>query len=146
MSNKAFFTYCWEMNKKGVFTDGKGNTAVMYKLNNNELKHPASLSFYPEFMDNKIFRLDVYFQYDGWAPWNKHLFSDSLLIDVVNLYKNWYPDGNSFIIIRDKVNGDVYVKVDGNRQIVISRFDDLQVYVEYKDLAVAAPLTKPTMN
>src|SRR5215212_2617028 len=45
MAGKDFFTYCWEMNKKGLFTDGKSNTAVLYKLNKSELKYPASMNF-----------------------------------------------------------------------------------------------------
>ena len=32
MPAKEFFTHCWEMNKKGIFTDGKSNTAVLYRL------------------------------------------------------------------------------------------------------------------
>ena len=146
MSNKEFFTYCWEMNKKGIFTDGKANTAVLYKLNKGELEHNATLNFYPEFKQNKIFKLDVFIQYDGWAPWNKHLFSDSLQKDILNMYKKWYPDGNPFITLNDKTYGDYYVKVDGNRQIIISKYDDIQVYVEYKDLSVAEPLPTPTIN
>src|SRR4051812_40683601 len=66
MTSKQFFGYCWEMNKKGVFTDGNNNTAVLYKI--NELKYPASMNFYPDFVNNKVFRMRVSFQYDGWAP------------------------------------------------------------------------------
>src|SRR3954471_15648469 len=54
MTSKQFFAYCWEMNKKGLFTDGQSNTAVLYRLNHNELKSPASMNFYPEMYENKI--------------------------------------------------------------------------------------------
>ena len=135
MGNKEFYMHCWDMNKKGLFTDGSGNTAVKYKLDKNELKHPAEMNFYPEFENGKIARMWVKFQYDGWVPWNKKLDSDDLLGDVLQLYKKWYPDGNEFLTISDKEKGTIYVKVDGNRRIIIGRFDDVQVKVDYTDLS-----------
>jgi hypothetical protein len=53
MTGKDFFAYCWEMNRKGLFTDGQSNTAVLYRLNHNELKYPASMNFYPEMDKNR---------------------------------------------------------------------------------------------
>ena len=98
---------------------------VLYKLKNNELKHPASMNFYPDFYQNKIYKMRVNFQYDSWAPWNKQLYADSLLQDVLKLYKNWYNRGNPFIKINDKEKGMLYVKVDGNRRITIGRYNDM---------------------
>src|SRR4051812_47136088 len=43
MTSKAFYVHCWELNKKGLFTDGMGNTKINYKLVKNELKHPADM-------------------------------------------------------------------------------------------------------
>jgi hypothetical protein len=139
MPNKDFYVHCWNMNKKGVFQDGSGNTSVLYQLNHNELKHPADLYFYPEFGNGKIKSMWAKFQYAGWAPWNKQLGSDSLLPDVVNLYKKWYPGGNDFITISDPKRGTMYAKVDGNRRILIGLYDDVQVKVDYTDLLVEAP-------
>ena len=136
MPNKEFFAHCWEMNKKGLFTDGRGNTAVLYRLNHNELKHPASMNFYPEMGEGKLNKMLVLFKYDAWAPWNKHLFSDSLLPDVLNLYNKWYVSGNPFIKIGEQEN-PVYIKVDGNRRITIRKQDDMDVKVEYTDLLAA---------
>jgi len=134
MTSKEFYIHCWEMNKKGLFTDGKSNTAVLYRLNNHELKHPASLNFYPTFTNNRITQLWATFEYDGWAPWNKHLWSDSLMADVLALYKKWYNTGNPFLTITDKKRGTIYVKVDGNRRIIIGRYNDIQVKVDYTDM------------
>jgi hypothetical protein len=39
MTSKEFYAHCWELNKKGLVTDGNGNTAVLYKLP-KELSHP----------------------------------------------------------------------------------------------------------
>lgn len=135
MTSKDFYVHCWDMNKKGIFTDGSGNTAVKYKLKKKELKHDAEMNFYPEFTNGKIAGLWVKFQYEGWAPWNKKLDSDDLLEDVLQLYREWYATGNPFITIKDKKKGTIYVKVDGNRRIIIGRFDDVQVKVDYTDLS-----------
>ena len=134
MTGKDFFAYCWEMNRKGLFTDGQSNTAVLYRLNHNELKYPASMNFYPEMDKNGINKMMVTFQYEGWAPWNKHLFSDSLVLDVLQLYKKWYSNGNSFIEIKEPGKSTIYVKVDGNRRIVIRKKDDMVVKADYTNL------------
>jgi hypothetical protein len=136
MTSKQFFTYCWQMSKQGVFTDGVNNQYVLYKLNNNELKHPASMNFYPDFQNDKIFRMRVLYQYDAWAPWNKQQYSDSLLQDVVHLYEKQYQKTNPFITITDKKRGTIYVKVDGNRRITIGRYNDAVVKADITDLVV----------
>jgi hypothetical protein len=143
MPAKDFYMHCWELNKKGLFTDGNNNTAVLHRLNHNELKYPASMNFYPQFVDNKIVNMPVSFQYDAWAPWNKHLFADSLLPDVVNLYKKWYSSGNPFIEMEDKKRMQkIYVKVDGNRRIIIGKFNEMLVNVDYTDLVAERQLKK----
>jgi hypothetical protein len=138
MTQKSFFTHCWAMNQKGIFRDGNdgmGNMYVLYKLG-KELKYPAAMNFYPDFNDSTIWKMRVNIQYDGWAPWNKHMAADSLLPDVLNLYKKWYSDGNSFIRINDEEKGTIYVKVDGNRRIIIGQYDDVFVKVDYTDMLV----------
>lgn len=136
MPSKDFYMYCWSMNQKGLFSEGAGSSSVVYKLVKNELQHPANINFFPEFKDDKISSVWANFQYAGWAPWNKALDSDNLLKDVLALYKKWYPEGNPFITISDKTKGDIYVKVDGNRRIIIGRYDDVQVRADYADLSV----------
>lgn len=137
MSSKDFYLHCWDMNKKGLFTDGMNNTSVLYTLDHNELKSQASMWFYPEFTGNgRIYKMWTKFQYKGWMPWNKQLGADSLLTDVLKLYRKWYPSGNPFMSIRMPEKGIVYVKVDGNRQIILSRNDDVEVRADYLDLDV----------
>ncbi len=135
MTSKQFFSYCWELNKKGVFTDGNNNTAVMYKIK-DQLKSPASMNFYPDFYENKIYRMRTDFEYDAWAPWNKALYADSLLPDLKKMFMRWYPNSNEFINLTDPNRGTIYVKVDGNRRITMGRYNDRQVKVEFTDLLV----------
>jgi len=63
------------------------------------------------------------------------LFADSLMQDVVGLYTRWYP-GNDFIKLTDPKRGTIFVKVDGNRRIVVGRKDDARVNVDYTNLLV----------
>ena len=128
------------LNKKGLLTDGNGNTAVLYKLD-KELSHPASMNFYPDFHENRIYKMKTDFSYDAWAPWNKHLFADSLQLDVLKLYKKWYG-ANNFVQITDSIKGTIFVKVDGNRRIIIGKYDDSHVKVNYTDLSIDKELKK----
>jgi len=139
MTPRDFYLHCWDMNKKGLFTDGESNTAVTYKLPQG-LKFPASMNFYPEFSDGRISRMGVSFRYDGWAPWNKHMNSDSLREDVKHLLQEWYPKGNPFIRMEDKERGVIYVKVDGNRRMIVGCYDNVYVKVVYTDLSVEKEL------
>jgi len=136
MSSKDFYVHCWNKNKEGVFTDGPNNTSVLYRLQKDELPHDAEMYFYPDFKNDKIYKLWVKFHYKGWSPWNKHLNAERLLPEVVRLYQRWYPEGNAFMTIKDPKRGTLYVKVDGNRQIIIGIFDDTDVKAEYTDLSV----------
>jgi hypothetical protein len=74
------------------------------------------------------------YHYDGWVPWNKSLGADSLLPKVVAMYKKNYSSGNAFIEMNDKTKGPLFAKVDGNRRIIITKEDDVQVRVEFTDL------------
>jgi hypothetical protein len=135
MTSKDFYVHCWNKNKEGLFRDGAGNSSVLYEFDSTELNHHAEMNFYPAFKDGKIQRLWTKFRYKGWAPWNKELSSARLLPDVVALYKRWYSAGNPFITISDSKRGTLYVKIDGNRQIVIGIYDDTDVKAEYTDLS-----------
>jgi hypothetical protein len=134
MTSKEFYAYCWEMNKKGLFTDGNNNTAVLYKMDTG-FAHPVFMNFYPDFHEGRIANLSATFAYSAWAPWNKTLFSDSLLPGVLALYRKWLP-GNDFLTLTDPKKGTIYIKVDGNRRIIIGRYDDQNVKVDYTDLLV----------
>jgi hypothetical protein len=142
MTSKNFYGYCWELNKKGIFSDGNNNTMVLYKMDTG-LKYPASMNFYPDFYQDKIYHMRVTFAYNAWAPWNKNQFADSLLPDVLHLYERWYPAGNDFLKMANKEKGVIYIKVDGNRRIIIGKYNDQEVHVDYTDLLVEKQLKSP---
>lgn len=51
---------------------------------------------------------------------------------MVSILERWY--GKGFIKMEDKERGVIYVKIDGNRQIVIGAKDDQFVKANFTDL------------
>ena len=128
MSRQAFYDSSWALNRLGLVTHGPNNMHVQYKLP-DELSYPATMLYYPDFEADQIFRMRIRFSYDGWAPWNRHLWSDSLLSDVHQLMETWY--GKGFLV--KQANYD-FIKVDANRQITIQPDNDREVLVQITDL------------
>lgn len=135
MLRKDFYTSCWELNKKGLITQGPGNLSVQYELDTTQLKSKAFMRFYPNFNNDTIHEMPVEFIYEAWAPWNENLSADSLLVDVKNLFERWY--GGSFTLFEsEEKNLKVWVKVDGNRRIRLYVKSNSTVKVEFVDLTV----------
>lgn len=133
MTRKDFYTHCWELNKQGIVRQGTNNTTVLYELE-NELGSAATLDFYPDFHNEKIYRMPLYFQYVAWAPWNKNLATDSLLVNVSELLGDWY--GKPFRKLEHPEKGVAYVQVQGNRKILIHRADERTVRALITDTSV----------
>lgn len=141
MSDKDFYTRCWELNREGLIRQGPSNMTVEYEMR-NELKTPARMYFYPEFGKGKIIELPVRFVYSGWAPWNKALSSDSLQADVLQWYEKNY--GTGFITVKHPKRGMAHVKVDGNRRITIFREDDMYVWAIFTDMLAKSKVNDST--
>ncbi|MBO3698871.1 hypothetical protein [Roseivirga sp. E12] len=131
MESKDFFVHCWEMNKKGLLTNGVGN---QIKYDASEFfEEKTSMHFYPKFVDGKIFEMPVEFKYDNWALWNEELSVDNLIEDVISVLESWYGEG--FIkMVNDDGSKTVWVKVDGNRRIRVYRQSISSVSVIFTDL------------
>lgn len=128
MTQQEFFDHSWELNQQGVVT---GDAQVRYKI--PDLSSEATMTFYPSFKNGKIFRMPVQVSFDSWAIWNRDLYSDKLIEELLShfeekfgsgFFRNQYPD----------LNREAWVKVDGNRQIIMYRHDDMKVRVEFLDL------------
>lgn len=136
MTSEEFYKKCWDLNNQGIVRQGDGNRSVYYELD-DPFSETVSVNFYPSFFDDKIAEMPVQFKYKAWAPWNKHLSDDSLQVELVRVYKDWYGPG--FMEVKHKQKGTAYVKVDGNRRISIynDQSADGSVWVLYSDLSVA---------
>ena len=139
MERQAFYDHCWEQNKKKLFMHGPSNQSVEYKIV-DRFETPVSMRFYPSFHEDKIYEMPVIFTYDAWAPWNREYWADSLLVNMLPLFKEWY--GDEFKKLDHPTMGDVYYKIDGKRRINLFRKDDQQVQAVFTDLEVERELKK----
>jgi len=131
MTQAAFYDSCWVLNKNGLTREGAMNTTVHYPF--DQLKHDGSLDFFPIFKDGKVQSMTGYTMYKAWAPWTKELWTDHLIEDTKEMFERWYP-GNPFFSIKSPGIGKAYVKIDGNRRIVLFYTNDQRVEVLISDL------------
>ena len=141
MPEKEFYTRCWDLNRQGLVRQGTSNNSVLYEMK-NELNYPATMDFYPRFVEGKIAEMPVQFKYAGWAPWNKKLSSESLETDVYRYFKNIY--GAGFVKVRHPKRGLAYVQIKGNRRITIFIGDDVTVWAVLTDLTMPANVIETT--
>lgn len=143
MSKEEFYKHSWSLNQKKRVRQGPGNQSVRYEL--KDLPHEANMYFSPELWNGNVYQMKARIQYNGWAPWNKNLSSDSLQVDVLNMLEQWYGDG--FIKINQNGDDPVYVKVDGNREIRITSQDSQEsVWVYFTDLQMVREKNKTKQN
>jgi|WetSurMetagenome_2_1015567.scaffolds.fasta_scaffold01047_3 hypothetical protein len=131
MTEKEFYSQCWNLNRKGLVRQGESNSTVQYQIK-KELKYPATMDFYPRFVNGRIAEMPVKFAYTGWAPWNRALSAEKLEDDILRWYRKEY--GRGFMSVRDRLKGTAWVKLDGNRRISLFREDDLHVMAVFTDL------------
>lgn len=129
-TRELFYDQCWKLNNEKIITHGSSNQFVQYKLPTKETdttKSSITLNFYGIFNNDKIMTgMDMKFHYDGWSLWNKSLQADKLVPVVKDTLKSWFP-GNDFISVKlKKGEKNVWVKVDGNRRILIEPLTDLR--------------------
>jgi hypothetical protein len=133
MEKKAFYDYCWQKNKEKIFKHGPTNQSVEYRLA-TELSSPVFMQFYPSFHDERIYEMPVLFNYESWAPWNKEFSSDTLLVEILPLFKKWY--GDDFKTLQHPTMGTVYYQMKGRRRINLFIRDDQFVQAVFTNLKV----------
>lgn len=142
MTRKEFFDRCWELNKQQLVKEGPANSSVQYKLK-DELGLASVMQFYPNFHQDIAYEVQVSFYYEGWAPWNRHLYADSLQPKVTALLAEWY--GGDFTELKNTKLGNVNVRMDGNRRILVGVRDDQIVDVSITDMTIADLLREDTL-
>lgn len=140
MTRREFYDHSWKLNRQKLVMQGNNNQFVEYVV--KELKHEATMNFYPDFHEEEIYRMPVIYAYEGWAPWNRNLWADSLEQDILELYKEKY--GDKFIKMKHpELEVPSYIIIDGNKRIAIYQsndsrtvaavFTDLNVFNRLKD-------------
>ena len=130
MTQDEFFDHCTELNRQQLITQGNRGLTVKYWV--SDLKHPATMYFYPGFYNGRIYKLPGYYEYDSFTPGPVSPYSsDSLQIDVLQMYTKIY--GDEYVTISHSTKGDAFILMDGNRHITIFKVDDRRVGVVFKD-------------
>lgn len=137
-TKQEFYTDCWELNRDKKVSQGPSNNFVKYIVPPGEIKgedDEIEMLFYGIFDDDEVMRgLDSRFCYLSWSPWNQEYYSDQLIETLKGHYIDMYQ-GNQFIEIDLKdLEKKAFVKVDGNRQILIYSIDTKDVVVKIEDL------------
>ncbi|MEX1269216.1 MAG: hypothetical protein WEA56_09465 [Balneolaceae bacterium] len=128
MERQDFLDHSWELNQQNIVT---GDAQVQYKL--RDLSDTANMKFYPDFKNDKIYRMPVEVHFESWAIWNREFHSDSLITQLIDKYEDDYGPG--FIhTIHPELGKESWIKVDGNRRISIYRQDDMKARIEFLDL------------
>lgn len=140
MTKEEFYDHCRRMNKNGLFFNSAGNAAVVCRIQ-DEFKSPVKVSFYPEFIDNKIYKLPAIINYEAFAPWNKNLFADSLVADLLQFFNKKFGQA-PLLQMTDPNNKNVFVRVDANRRITITKKDERETIIEFTDLLIEKKISK----
>jgi hypothetical protein len=135
MDKKQFYDHCWTMNKQRLVTHGPSNMNVEYRFANQFVRDTVIMRFYPTFTNEKIDEMPVLYTYNGWAPWNRQFWADSLLSEMLVMYKQTY--GDDFKLLNHKTMGKVYYQMKGRRRINLFVRDDQYVQAVFTDLKVA---------
>lgn len=135
-SSQEYFEQCFKLNaQKKINQANRGGFAeyVMTPFLKDD-PNKIIMSFKPNFNDNKILTtIDVRFKYTTWAPWNKAAQSDVLIKKIQDTIMNWYS-GNKFFKLDITDNKDAFIKIDGNRQIIMYKLGSQNVKMLIKDL------------
>src|SRR5690606_23311117 len=142
--NRAdFYSRCWELNQKKLITQGPKSQTVKYELpvqEGDESISTISLLFYGIFnTEHTMSGMDMSFSYTACAPWNTTLTAQQLLPKVQDTPKSSVPGNDSTTIDSDSFKSPIYVKIDGNRQIIAYAKDDQDVVVKIEDLKQKYP-------
>lgn len=128
MSREEFRDYSWQMNQKGVLT---GFVDINYEI--DFLKSAATMTFYPEFIEDNIVRIPATVGYNAWAPWNEQFWPEELAEDLQEYYENEYGAEFNLLYVPE-IENQAFVSVDGNREIRIYKNAESTVMVDFIDL------------
>ena len=137
-SRQDYFDICYKLNKKKLIVSGERslNPELILK-SKNDLVKPSNIkmSFNGIFNEKKIMRgMEMRFYFTGWSSWNKDLSSDSLLFQLKDTLREWFP-GNNFFKVNFDNNLSTEVKIDGNRRILAYLLNSKDVAVRIEDMS-----------
>jgi len=135
MKAKDFFIKCWEHNKNGILINGAHELQIQY-LPETPSGKEVYMFFYPKFKEDKLFFMPIEFKYINWFPTLPEYSNEYLINDVIGIFEKWYGPGFFKIKREDPKFPSAFIKIDGNRQVMIYKKNLSTVRVEIIDLNV----------
>ena len=136
MTQEEFKSYCTGMNLQKRFMPNPRGTAVRLKLQKG-FGAPVLFDFFPVLHSNKpISKIIASMKYRDFSYYDKIYDIGNLVIEAVEYFEDGYG-GNKFIAIphENKLLKHMYVKIDGNRKILLKpTFDGQELQIEFEDL------------
>lgn len=135
-TKQDFFDICKDLNTKKIISEGPQNKFAKYTIKPTDEKESSiQMLFYGIFnKENTMTGMNMRFSYDAWSPWDKKHFSDQLIPFLKDTLEKWFP-GNKFINVDlKKLKKEVFIKIDGNRQIKMYTLNAEDVIVKIEDL------------
>ena len=137
-SRQDYFDICYKLNKKKLIVSGERslNPELVLKPKNDLVKGSnIKMSFNGIFNEKKIMKgMEMRFYFTGWSSWNKDLSSNSLLVQLKDTLREWFP-GNDFFKVNFENNLSTEVKIDGNRRILAYLVNSKDVAVRIEDMS-----------
>jgi hypothetical protein len=136
MTNEEFRIFCTDMNRRKLFMPNQSGSAVRLVLQEG-FGAPVHFDFFPNFENSgKINKVKASLNYRDFSYYNKDYAIENLIIEAKNNFENGYG-GNKFLEMPhdNKLLKYQYVKIDGNRKIVLSpNFNGQMLNIEFEDL------------
>ena len=136
MTKDQYFDRCSVLNKEKIIVSGGRNFSpeqILVPKNQEEKK--IKMSFFGTFDNQRILNgFDIQFNFLGWSDWNIDYQSPVLLDQIKDSILTWFP-GNDFIQVKiDESVKTAYVKIDGNRRVVMYTMNSKDVVVKINNL------------
>ncbi len=131
---KMWFDSCRALNLRGILDHGTELPMTTRWDVSADFPQPVYLNFYPSFDDNKVTGMRCIFLYQNWTPLVNKFSQDSLLVETRRYLEKRLP-GNAFLDMSRPDKGKVWVKVDGNRQVILTPFEECKVLALIADLS-----------
>ena len=140
-NRKQFFDRCWELNKMGKVTKGPNNKTVQHTFETTKEGQTSIVyEFYGIFTPEQLMTgLDMGFYLEAWAPWNTDLYAEKLIPQIKDSLVKWYP-GNEFkSVYLKELDREVWIKIDGSRQILLYPKNEKEITAKLEDLRYKYP-------
>lgn len=136
MTFPEFDSYCLEMNKKKIFMPNHSGTAVRLRLSDG-FNAPVYFDFFPIASSNQtITELTSTMSYQDFSYYDKKYRIENLVLETKAFFEKGYG-GNKFIEMahENQLLKFNYIKIDGNRKIVLSpSFDGQMLNISFQNL------------